>query len=450
MTDRKSTGLITGGSGIGLAEQTLRKVRRRILPLATLLYLITFIDRANVGFAKAGLGTDVGINDAMYGLGAGIFFIGYVLLEVPSNAGMLRFGARIWMPVIAISWGVLATAMALISGETSFYILRSLLGAAEAGFFPAMLFYFTLWFPAAQRLAVLGIFAVAGPFSNALGALISGFILNLDDAWGLHGWQWLFILEGLPAILLGIVAGLVFTNRPAQATWLRQEERDWLVQTMHAEHAAKSSQAKHPFIAGLKNRDAWIYGCLLAGMALGLYGLLLWLPIIVNALGRFGHAELGLLVAIPNLVAIPCVYYWAKRAQRTHRPAFHSSVSLAVGAVGLVGAGLLLEVSPVFALVALCVAAGGLYATLAPLLSIPASLFAGAAAASSLTVAISVSNLGGFVAPYVIGLIKQATGSTQIGLYFIGVCAAVTSLCGYLYARHRPEGDARAVPALAQ
>jgi ACS family tartrate transporter-like MFS transporter len=414
------------------------------------LYLICIIDKSNVGFAKAGLGTDAGINDAAYGLGAGLFFIGFVLLEVPSNAGMLRFGARRWLPLIVISWGVFATVMALISGETSFYFLRFLLGAAEAGFFPAVLFYFTLWFPVTQRLIVLGIFTLASPVANALGAAISGFILNLDGAWGLHGWQWLFIVEGLPAVILGIVAGLLLTNRPAQATWLRPEERDWLAQTMDAEHSAKSSQAKHPFMAGLKDGNAWIYGCILAGLAIGTYGLVLWLPVIVNALGHFSATDLGLLVAIPHLVAVPCLYYWARRAQRTHRPAFHSSVSLAVGAVGLVGAGLLLEVSPVLALVSLCVAAGGLYASVPPLFSIPSSLFAGAAAASSLTVAIAVCNLGGFIAPYVIGLIKQGTGSNQIGLYFLAVCVAVTSLCPYLYARNRPERDARPVPAPAQ
>ncbi len=337
---KTSTALLGGGSGIGLAERTLHKVRWRILPLMMVLYVICYIDRTNVGFAKAGLARDVGIGDAAYGLAAGIFFLGYVLFEVPSSAGMLRFGARKWLPLIVISWGVFATAMFLITDATSFNVLRFLLGVAEAGFFPAVLFYFTLWFPVAQRLVVLGIFTVASPVANALGAVISGLILNLDGAWGLHGWQWLFIVEGVPAIVLGIVAGFLLTNRPAHATWLRPEERAWLVQTMDAEHAEKSSQSKHPFLAGLKNRNAWIYGAILGGLGAGVYGLLLWLPVIVNALGHFSHTELGLLVTIPHLVSVPCVYFWAKRAERTGRPAWHSSVSLAVAAVGLLGAGL--------------------------------------------------------------------------------------------------------------
>jgi MFS transporter, ACS family, tartrate transporter len=445
MIDSTSTALLADESGIGLAEQTLRKVRWRILPLVMLLYVVCYIDRTNIGFAKEGLATDVGISDAAYGLAAGIFFIGYVLFEVPSSGGMLRFGARKWLPFIVISWGVFATAMFLISGATSFNILRFLLGVAEAGFFPAVLFYFTLWFPVAQRIVILAIFMVASPVANALGALISGLILNLDGVGGLHGWQWLFIVEGVPAIVLGIVAGFLLTNRPAQATWLQPEERAWLVQTMDAEHAAKSSPSKHPFMAGLKNRNAWIYGVILAGNAAGFYGLLMWLPVIISALGHFSHTELGLLVTIPHLVSIPCVYYWAKRAERTGLPAWHSTVSLTVGAVGLVGAGLLLEVSPVVALVSLCVASGALYATIAPLYSMPVALFAGAAAAASLSVVVSLAAVGGFIAPYVVGLITEATGSTQVGLFFLAACVAATGLATYLYAHRRPEGDAGVV-----
>src|SRR5258705_7161271 len=225
MMDTQSAGLLAGGTDMGLAERTLRKVRLRIFPLMMLLYVSCYVDRTNIGFAKAGLSRDVGLGDAAYGLAAGIFFIGYVLFEVPSSAGMVRFGARKWLAFIVISWGVFATAMALITGATSFNIVRFLLGVAEAGFFPAVFFYFTLWFPVAQRLVVFGIFTVAAPVANALGASVSGLILNLDNAWGLHGWQWLFIIEGTPAIALGIVAGVLLPNRPAQATWLRPAER---------------------------------------------------------------------------------------------------------------------------------------------------------------------------------------------------------------------------------
>jgi ACS family tartrate transporter-like MFS transporter len=450
MIGNTSTELLAGGAGVGLAERTLRKVRWRILPLVMVLYVICYVDRTNVGFAKAGLATDAGITDAAYGLAAGIFFIGYVLFEVPSNCGMLRFGARKWLPLIIISWGVFATAMALVTDATSFNVLRFLLGAAEAGFFPAMLFYFTLWFPVAQRLVVLGIFTLASPIANMLGALISGLILNMDGVGGLHGWQWLFIVEGVPPIALGIAAGFLLTNHPAQASWLQPQERAWLMQTMEAEHEAKSSQSKHPFLAGLKNRNVWIYGTIGAGMSIGFWGLLLWLPITVNALGRFSHTELGLLVAIPHLVSVPCVYFWAKRAERTGRPAWHSSVSLAAAAVGLLGAGSLVEVSPVLALVSLSVAAGGLYATIAPLFSMPAALFAGAAAAASVTGAAALAAVGGFIAPYAVGLINEATGNHKMGLFFLAACVAVTSFAIYAYADRRPEGNIAVVAASGQ
>ena len=208
-------------AGLGeLGERTLRKVRRRVMPLIVLLYFVAYLDRNNVGFAKLTMSEDIGLNAAAYGLGAGIFFLGYALLEVPSNAGMYRFGARKWLARILITWGIFATAMCLVNGETTYYVIRFLLGAAEAGFFPAILFYLTLWFPAAQRVTVLGIFILAQPVSNALGAPVSGLLLQMDGIMGLQGWQWLYIIEGIPAILLGLLTPILMTDRPRDAKWL--------------------------------------------------------------------------------------------------------------------------------------------------------------------------------------------------------------------------------------
>lgn len=424
-----------------LGATTLRRVRRRILPLIVLLYLIAYLDRNNVGFARAAMEEDLGLSDAAYGLGAGIFFVGYVLMEIPSNAGMYRFGARRWIARILISWGIMATAMAAVQDETTFYIIRFLLGAAEAGFFPAVLFYFTLWFPTAQRAAVLGIFVLAQPVANALGAPLSGLLLNLDGTWGLTGWQWMFIIEGLPAIVLGLLAPRLLTDRPAHATWLEPEQRRWLTETMDAELAAKGSTDKHPFLAGLKDRRAWVYGFLNFGMVCGIYGLGLWLPTIVKNLGDYGNTALGLLVMIPYAVAVPCVYYWSKRADRTGKRALHASASMATAAVGLVAAGYLLSVSAVLALVFLTVAAIGIYSAIAPFLSIPSAVFAGAAAAAGLGLVNSLGNVGGFVAPFIVGLIKGATGSDQLALTFLAACLAVTAAAVYRYAHRRPEGN---------
>ncbi|GHB75741.1 MFS transporter [Streptomyces viridiviolaceus] len=427
----------------------MAKVKRRLVPLIALLYLIAYLDRNNVGFAKSAMAADLGFSDAVYGLGAGIFFIGYVLFEVPSNAAMYRFGARRWIARILLTWGVMACAMALVQGEKSFYAIRFLLGVAEAGFFPAVLFYFTLWFPTAQRVAVLGLFVMAQPVANALGSPLSGLLLNLDGALGLQGWQWMYVLEGLPAVIMGVLVPRLLTDRPSQASWLEPEEREWLVETMDAELAAKGVHGGQPFLAGLKDRRAWIYGGLNFGMVCGIYGLGLWLPTIIGNLGRFDSTTLGFLVMIPYAVAIPFVYLWSRNADRTGRRALHAVISLITAAAGLLGAAYLLPVSPVLAMVLLTVAAVGIYSAIAPFLSMPSAVFAGAAAAAGLGLVNSLGNVGGFVAPYIVGLIKDTTGSDQVALTFLAGCLAVTGIVGYLYANRRPEGNAAVEPARA-
>lgn len=437
-------GAVVPGS---LADRTLRKVRWRIVPLIVLLYLIAYIDRNNIGFAKAELQSDLGFSDAIYGLGAGIFFIGYVLLEVPSQAGMHRFGARRWIARILISWGVMATAMMLVWNETSFYVIRFLLGAAEAGFFPAVLFYFTLWIPTAQRVAVLGLFVMAQPVANAIGAPLSGLLLGMDGIWGLTGWQWMFLIQGLPAVVLGILAPRLLTDRPQDATWLQPDERAWLTTVMDAELASKEAQHGHAFLAGLKDRRAWIYGFLNFGMVCGIYGLAFWLPTIVRNLGVTSNSTLGWLVMIPYLVSIPFVYWWSRRADRTGRPALHAAISLGTAAVGLLGAAYLLPVSAALAMIALTVGAIGIFSAIAPFLSIPSAVFAGATAAAGLGLMNSLGNIGGFVSPYVVGLIKQATGSDKVALTFLASCLALTAIIGYAYANRRPEGNALVQPS---
>jgi ACS family tartrate transporter-like MFS transporter len=426
-----------------LGTETLRRVRRRVVPLIVLLYFVAYLDRNNIGFAKTQMSADLGLTNAAFGLGAGIFFIGYVIMEIPSNGGMHRFGARKWIARILVTWGFFACAMAFVSGETSLYVVRFLLGAAEAGFFPAVLYYFTLWFPARQRVAVLGTFVMAQPVANAIGAPLSGLLLKLDGVWGHQGWQWLFFLEGVPAILLGVLVPFLMTDRPKDAIWLSPSQRDWLVRTMAAEAAAKEVRHGHAFRAGLTDRRAWVYGLLNFGMVCGIYGLGLWLPTIIEGLGDYDSSVLGLLVMIPYAVSIPFVHWWASRAARTGRRAAHASASLALAAGALVAAGFALDVSPWLALAFLSVAAIGIYSAIGPFLSMPSALFAGAAAAASLGLVNSLGNIGGFVAPYAVGLIKDATDSDQPALVFLAGCLALTAATAYLFARRRPEGDAR-------
>ena len=444
------TSLAPKSSGLGeLGDRTLRKVRRRVMPLIVLLYFVAYLDRNNVGFAKLTMSEDIGLNAAAYGLGAGIFFLGYALLEIPSNLGMYKFGARKWLARILITWGIFATAMCLVNGESTYFIVRFLLGAAEAGFFPAILFYLTLWFPAAQRVTVLGIFILAQPVSNALGAPVSGLLLQMDGVMGLQGWQWLYIIEGIPAIALGLLTPILMTDRPRDAKWLEADERNWLTATMDAELAAKSQSGKHNFMAGLKDKRTLVYSALYFGLVCGIYGLGLWMPTIVAALGKFSTAEVGFIVFIPYAVAAVFVYFWSKRADRTGKRAWHASVSMVLAGVGLVAAGYLLPVNPFLAMVGLTLSAMGIYGAIAPFLSMPSAALTGAAAASGLALVNSLGNLGGFISPYAVGLLKDATGSNQSGLLFLSLCLCLTAVATYLYARKRPEGDAALDPAVA-
>ncbi|MET4097368.1 MFS transporter [Arthrobacter sp. UYCu712] len=426
-----------------LGQRTLRRVRRRIMPLIVLLYFVAYLDRNNVGFAKLTMSEDIGLSASAYGLGAGIFFLGYALLEIPSNAGMYRFGARKWIARILISWGIFATAMCLVTGETSFYVIRFLLGAAEAGFFPAILFYLTLWFPAAQRVTVLGIFILAQPVSNALGAPVSGLLLQMDGVMGLQGWQWLYIIEGIPAIILGILTPVLMTDRPSHARWLADDEREWLTRTMDEELAHKQKGQPHHFLAGLKDPRTIAYSALYFGLVCGIYGLGLWMPTIVAALGKFSTTQVGFIVAIPYTIAAVFVYFWSKRSDRTGNRVLHASLSMVMAAIGLLAAGYLVQVNAILALLALTLAAMGIYSAIAPFLAMPATALVGAAAAAGLAMVNSLGNLGGFVAPYAVGLFNDATGDNRTGLVFLSACLGITAVATYLYARKRPEGHVK-------
>lgn len=426
-----------------LGQRTLRRVRGRIMPLIVLLYFVAYLDRNNVGFAKLTMSEDIGLSASAYGLGAGIFFLGYALLEIPSNFGMYRFGARKWIARILISWGIFATAMSLVTNETTFFIIRFLLGAAEAGFFPAILFYLTLWFPAAQRVTVLGIFILAQPVSNALGAPVSGLLLQMDGIWGLQGWQWLYIIEGIPAIILGALTPVLLTDRPSEARWLPDDQREWLTKTMDEELAHKQKGQPHHFLAGLKDPRTIAYSALYFGLVCGIYGLGLWMPTIVAALGKFSTTQVGFIVAIPYSIAAVFVYFWSRRSDRTGNRVLHATISMVMAAIGLLAAGLLVQVNAILALLALTLAAMGIYSAIAPFLAMPATALVGAAAAAGLAMVNSLGNLGGFVAPYAVGLLNDATGDNRSGLVFLSACLGITAAATYLYARKRPEGHVK-------
>ncbi len=430
-----------GGHDSDVARRCLARVRLRLIPVVMLLYFVAYLDRNNVGFAAPELRHDVGLTAASFGFGAGIFFIGYFVFEVPSNAGMHRFGARRWMARILVSWGICAAALALVRNAWTFDLIRFLLGAAEAGFSPAILYFFTLWFPRRERTRALGFFVLTQPIANAIGAPVSGLLLSMEGVLGLHGWQWLFILEGLPAVALGLLAPLLLTDRPETAGWLPDDERRWLAGTLRDEARDRSSgPADGGFVAGMKDRRFMVYAALNFGLICGVYGLSVWLPTIVRALSGATALGTGFLVLIPYSVAAVATFFWSRRAARTGKIAQHASISIAIAAAALVGAGLTLPVSAPSSMAFLCVASAGIYASIAPLLAMPSGVLAGAGAAAGLAVTNSVGNLAGFLSPYAVGLLKDWTGGDRAGLFFLGACLVTTSVGVFLYARHRPEG----------
>ncbi|MEA2753905.1 MAG: transporter, family, tartrate transporter, partial [Aliidongia sp.] len=367
-----------------------------------LLYFVAFIDRVNIGFAALTMNRELGFSPSEFGLGAAIFFVGYFLFEVPSNLVLHWIGARIWIARVMITWGLVSAAMALVQGTTSFYVLRFLLGAAEAGFFPGIILYLSYWFPARSRAGMTSLFLAAAPLSTALGSPISGALLNLDG-FGLSGWRWMFLAEALPAIGLGIVVLFFLTDRPEQAVWLRDDERDWLVRTMNAERAAK--QIGH----GESWYDAFspqvlALSLIYFGTSAGLYTLGIWSPQILAQFG-LGAVETGFLNAVPAIFAIAAGIYWARHSDRTGERTGH-----VVGACLLATAGLLFAGSAattLTVLIALTLVNVGISAAKAPLWSLPTAFLSGPAAAAGIAAINAIGNLGGFAGPYMIGWFKE-------------------------------------------
>jgi MFS transporter, ACS family, tartrate transporter len=412
-----------------LERSTLAKVTRRLLPFLFLLYVVCFLDRVNLGFAALQMNQDLGFSPAVYGFGAGIFFLGYVLFEVPSNLILARVGARVWIARIMITWGLLASAMMFIRGPLSLYGLRFLLGATEAGFFPGMIYYLSSRYPAAERARAIARFMVAIPISSVVGGPISGALLGLDGRLGLAGWQWLFLLEGLPAVVLGFVVLAYLTDRPEEATWLTPAERAWL--SRHLRQERERCQRCHGLsvLQALFNPTVWQLGLLiLLCNAFGVYVLGLWLPQIVRALSGLSDFMVGVVTAVPNLVAAVVMVLVGAHSDRSVEHLLHIAASAAAAAVGFLASGYLH--SPVLVVLALSLAAAGLLSSHGPFWTLPSVFLSGSAAAGGIALIVSVANLAGFVGPYVTGLLKGATGSFHTGL----VALALASLAGAVLA----------------
>ncbi|WJR75086.1 MFS transporter [Bradyrhizobium sp. NP1] len=426
-----------------LQARVLRKISLRIVPFIMLLYFVAFIDRVNIGFAALTMNKDLGLSPAVFGFGAGIFFWGYFLFEVPSNIILHKIGARIWIARVMITWGVVSAAMAFVQGATSFYVLRFLLGAAEAGFFPGIILYLSYWFPARQRAAVTALFMAAAPLSTVLGSPVSGALLDMDGLLGFKGWQWLFVLEAVPAVLLGFVVLGFLTDRPEQAKWLDSDERDWLVATMNAENAGKAATAGHSVWRGLADPRVLALSLVYFGTSAGLYTLGVWAPQIIKQFG-LSSLQVGFLNALPATAAVIAMVLWARHSDRTGERTWHVVLACLLSAAGLAFAGLATGVVAV--LVALTLVNIGISSSKPPLWSMPTLFLSGSAAATGIATINSIGNLGGFVGPAMIGWIKDQTGSFAGGLYFVAALLLVSAILTLVLSRAQ---HARSEPASA-
>ena len=408
-----------GASAPGNA--VVRKAAWRLIPLLGVLYFFAFLDRVNVGFAALTMNVDLGLSWAVFGLGAGIFFVGYVAFEVPSNVLLERFGARIWIARIMLSWGVLSASMAFIQGPTSFYVVRFLLGVAEAGFFPGIIYYLTCWFPSQDRARIIALFMIALPLSSVIGAPLSTWLLGIQSA-GLQGWQWMFLCEAVPTIVLGCVVLRFLPDRPSDVAWLTKIEKVWL-QSRLASEASEHGGPTHSLRQALLMPRVWRYGLVYFCVLFGLYGFSFWLPQIIASLGKLTTLQVGAVTTIPYALACIALVFWGRHSDATGERALHVALPPAFAALALAVGGWLIDPASIFG--ALCLAAVGIYAALPAFWALASRGLHGAAAAGAIALINSLGNVGGFVGPTVIGFVKERTGSFALSFLSIALCLAL-------------------------
>lgn len=416
-----------------LEAPTLRRVTIRLVPLLIALYFVNYLDRTNLGIAKAEVSADLQMSATMFGLASGIFFIGYVLVEVPSNLALVRFGARRWLARIAVSWGIVAMAIGFAPNVHTLLALRFLLGVAEAGLFPGVLFYLSQWFPAAYRARIVGMFMLAVPIASAIGTPLAAWLIQAGHGlFGLAGWRFMMICVGLPAVALGVICWFWLTDRPADAHWLTAEQRVWLTGVLAAEERHVSTTYHFPLRRALTSARTWALAVVYFGVAYGLYALAFFLPSIVTGFKKtFGLqlslVEVGLITAIPYTFAAVAMFFWSRHADRTREHVWHVAIPLALGGLAIPVALYLRH--PIAVMVPVIIAAVGIFCALPVFWALPTRFLTGTAAAGGIGLINSVSNLGGFAAPYITGALEDLTGTDKAGMWAVGIimllCAAL-------------------------
>ena len=417
-------------------HDTNARITWRLIPFMMLLYFIAFLDRANVGFAATDMNKDLDISKTLYGFGAGAFFLGYFLFEVPSNLLLHRFGARRWISRIMISWGIVSAMTALVVGAKSYVAIRILLGIAEAGFFPGMILYLTYWFPAATRSRVIALFVAAIPISGIIGAPLSGYLMDLNGVHGLRGWQWMFIAEGIPALLVGAIVPFYLTDRPSQANWLRPEQAQWIQSLLDRE----SRQTPHmPLLAALFHPSILILSGVYFCMMVGLYGLNFWMPAVLGSDGAgISSANMKWVAAIPPACGALVMFFYGKHSDQKSEREWHVAVAMLVGAAGFgltaasaskeIVASLTPAVAQALATLGFVFVAVGVFCAMATFWPLPSARLTGTAAAGGIAVINSVGNLGGFVGPSTIGAMKDSRFGYTGGLLATALAMALGAI----------------------
>jgi len=413
----------TNDSAQQAAEEALyRKVALRLIPLLLACYVVAYLDRVNVGFAKLQMIDQLGFSDTIYGLGAGMFFIGYFLFEVPSNMILHKMGARVWIGRIMISWGLISAAMMFVTTPMMFYVMRFLLGIAEAGFFPGIILYLTYWYPADRRARITAMFMTGIAIAGVIGGPVSGIIMkHTNGIYGWQGWQWMFLLEGLPSVALGLVVIMVLDDRISEAKWLTEEERALLARNIAKDEAHKEEES---FLRIISSGRVWLCAAIYFSYVMGVYGVSFFLPTIIKSMGHTDVVEIGLISSIPYSVSVVVMLLVARSADRTGERRWHVAIPGMLGAIGL-ALSVILAKDGALAIAALTLGLSGIMTTLPLFWSLPTAFLAGTGAAAGIALINSLGNLAGFVSPYAVGWLKDATGSTDAGVYMLSVAVAI-------------------------
>jgi MFS transporter, ACS family, tartrate transporter len=403
--------------GNPVEQMTIRKIQWHILPLIVAAYFLSYLDRVNIGFAAITMNKELGLTATEFGFGAGVFFLGYVLFEVPSNLILNRVGARVWLARIMITWGVISAATCLVWNAQSLWFARFLLGVAEAGFFPGIVFYLTLWLPAGHRARIYGLILSAGVISVVIGNPISGWIMSLGGLAHLSNWQVLLILEGVPSIIVGFLFLALLPSGPREVDWLSDSEKAGLLATLDAERAAKLRSSSERASAGLLAPKVWLLGLMIFPTGAAVYGLFAWLPQVVKGFG-FSDVQTGFVSAIPFVVSAIAMIGWGRHSDRSQERMWHIILPAAIAAAGLIASGFMPP--GLWSFVAITVGVAATFAALTIIISTAPAFLAGTAAAAGIALVNAVGNTGSFAGPYMIGWVKDAGGTFQTALIILG------------------------------